>query len=323
MNNEMSKTRQMLIEGYIESLEQEQIPWKKGWNNGDSQHNPITNTFYRGINQLLLNYIYDERRYEDPRWLTFNQIRKEGWTLENAKGQGVPVEKWGIYDREEKKYINVSDMKKIIAEEQLEGREVDARFCWSCKTFTVFNASLVKGIEKYEIIRNEFDIDEVGFEMIKNYCDATDLAIIEGRQSKGKAFYNKTYDTVYVPDRYYFDDSYEYLATILHECCHSTGHPNRLNRNMLNEHDEYALEELRAEIGSSFLCGDLGLDISNARIDNHKAYIQSWISGFKEKPNVLLSAINDAKKITDYIENKGELSEIIERQKCVIQGRKR
>lgn len=323
MNNEMSKTRQMLIEGYIESLEQEQIPWKKGWNNGDSQHNPITNTFYRGINQLLLNYIYDERRYEDPRWLTFNQIRKEGWTLENAKGQGVPLEKWGIYDREEKKYINVSDMKKIIVEEQLEGREVDARFCWSCKTFTVFNASLVKGIEKYEIIRNEFDIDEVGFEMIKNYCDATDLAIIEGRQSNGRAFYNKTYDTVYVPDRYCFDDSYEYLATILHECCHSTGHPNRLNRNMLNEHDEYAFEELRAEIGSSFLCGDLGLDISNTRIDNHKAYIQSWISGFKEKPNVLLSAINDAKKITDYIENKGELSEIIERQKCVIQGRKR
>lgn len=71
------------------------------------------------------------------------------------------------------------------------------------------------------------------------------------------------------------------------------------------------------------MCGDLGLDISNARIDNHKAYIQSWISGFKEKPNVLLSTINDAKKITDYIENKGELSGIIERQKSVIQGRKR
>ena len=33
MNNEMSKTRQMLIEGYIESLEQEQIPWRKGWGN--------------------------------------------------------------------------------------------------------------------------------------------------------------------------------------------------------------------------------------------------------------------------------------------------
>ena len=82
-------------------------------------------------------------------------------------------------------------MKKIIAEEQLEGREVDARFCWSCKTFTVFNITLVKGIEKYEIIRNEFDIDEVGLEMIENYCDATDLAIIEGRQSKGEAFYNK------------------------------------------------------------------------------------------------------------------------------------
>ena len=92
---------------------------------------------------------------------------------------------------------------------------------------------------------------------------------------------------------------------------------------MLNEHDEYALEELRAEIGSSFLCGDLGLDISNARIDNHKAYIQSWISGFKEKPNVLLSTINDAKKITDYIENKGELSGIIEETKeCYTRSKK-
>ena len=29
MNNEISKTRQMLIEGHIESLEQEQIPFGK------------------------------------------------------------------------------------------------------------------------------------------------------------------------------------------------------------------------------------------------------------------------------------------------------
>ena len=33
--------------------------------NGDSQHNPITNTFYRGINQLLLNYKYDDIEIND------------------------------------------------------------------------------------------------------------------------------------------------------------------------------------------------------------------------------------------------------------------
>lgn len=66
MNNEMSKTRQMLIEGYIESLEQEQIPWRKGWGNGDSQHNPITNTFYRGINQQQVKEI--SKKKESRNW---------------------------------------------------------------------------------------------------------------------------------------------------------------------------------------------------------------------------------------------------------------
>ena len=50
----MSKTRQMLIEGYIESLEQEQIPWRKGWGNGDSQHNPITKQTLFTV--VLINY---------------------------------------------------------------------------------------------------------------------------------------------------------------------------------------------------------------------------------------------------------------------------
>ena len=68
---------------------------------------------------------------------------------------------------------------------------------------------------------------------------------------------------------------------------------------------------MRAEIGSSFLCADIGLDISQSEVDNHSAYIQGYIQQFKEKPQTLFSAINDAKTIGDYIEEKGRFEELI------------
>jgi antirestriction protein ArdC len=53
-----------------------------------------------------------------------------------------------------------------------------------------------------------------------------------------------------------------YYATLGHECCHWTCHETRLNRELGWKRwgDEgYAAEELVAELGSGFLCADLGL----------------------------------------------------------------
>lgn len=45
-------------------------------------------------------------------------------------------------------------------------------------------------------------------------------------------------------------------------------------------------------------------------IDQHKAYIQSWISVLKNEPNELFAAIKDADKITDYLFEQGKLLEL-------------
>ena len=41
-------------------------------------------------------------------------------------------------------------------------------------------------------------------------------------------------------------------------------------------------------------------------MDNHKAYIQSWIKAIEDKPNELFAAIKDAETISDYLLEKGE-----------------
>ena len=99
--------------------------------------------------------------------------------------------------------------------------------------------------------------------------------------------------------------------------CHATGHNTRLNRNLLNEFgsEEYAREEMRAEISSSMLSAELGIPVSEANTENHLSYVQSWITVLKNDPNELFRAIKDAEGIIDYVEEKGEINKEIDEPK--------
>ena len=127
-----------------------------------------------------------------------------------------------------------------------------------------------------------------------------------------EAYYRPSSDSITMPPDTYFKDDYGYMSTFLHECGHATGHESRLNRDLTGRFGspEYAKEELRAEIASAFTAQDLGFGVSpdglTLALDNHKAYIQSWISVIEDQPNELFAAIKDAEKISDYLLEKGE-----------------
>ncbi|MPN57238.1 hypothetical protein SDC9_204932 [bioreactor metagenome] len=42
-------------------------------------------------------------------------------------------------------------------------------------------------------------------------------------------------------------------------------------------------------------------------VDNHKAYVQSWIQAIKEKPDTLIKAIREAEKTANYLEYNADL----------------
>ena len=69
-----------------------------------------------------------------------------------------------------------------------------------------------------------------------------------------KAFYNPSCDRITLPEMNKFETEYDYMATLLHEAGHATGHISRLNRDMTGVFGspEYAKEELRAEIALMF-----------------------------------------------------------------------
>lgn len=100
--------------------------------------------------------------------------------------------------------------------------------------------------------------------------------------------------------------------------------PDRLNRHIENHFgsEDYAREELRAEIASAFVSQELGLEMSqkalNEHFDLHKAYIQSWIKVLEKDPQELFAAIKDASGIANYLMEKGEFLQNITEEKRQI-----
>ena len=61
----------------------------------------------------------------------------------------------------------------------------------------------------------------------------------------------------------------------------------------------YAREELVAELGSAFLCADLG--ITPEVREDHAAYIGSWIKVLKDDKRAIFSAASHAQRAADYL----------------------
>ena len=158
----------------------------------------------------------------------------------------------------------------------------------------------------------EHEINSAPF--IDNLIEKMNVKYLEGGN---QAFYNYGIDTVVVPNKHQFKSDYEYNSTRLHELCHATGHGSRLDRTLANTFgtQEYAKEELRAEIASSFLSQDIGLPASEQNLKNHSAYIQSWISVLKKDPNELFKAIKSADEIEKYTLEVGEWERYVEIEK--------
>ena len=305
-NSNLNKARELLIKKYTDALKQSEIPWERGWHR-DLPRNAITKTEYRGVNSLLLSFIADERGYSGNRWCTFNQIAdKDGKYHPNQKWHlkkgsiSVPVEYWYLFNKKEQKKYPISDYRKLIKDYP----ERDGEFVWISKTYLVFNEDCIEGIPK-EVPKDRPQIDRL---------DVIDKIItnmgVDYEEYGNQAYYSSLNDKVVIPPMETFKNEYFYCATQLHELCHATGHSSRLDRKLGNEFgsEDYAKEELRAEIGSSFLMQELDLEYDESHMENHAAYIQSWISVLEKDPNELFRAIQDANDIVEYVEEKGEIN---------------
>jgi antirestriction protein ArdC len=104
-----------------------------------------------------------------------------------------------------------------------------------------------------------------------------------------------------MPPREAFRDPESYAATLAHELTHWTAHPSRLARELGKRFGDsaYAAEELIAEMGSAFLCADLG--ITPEVRDDHASYLAHWLKVLKADSRAIFTAASQAQRADDYL----------------------
>lgn len=245
--------------------------------------NPISNVTYKGGNRLRLTNAVMKNDYKDPRWMTLKQLSSQGYHKKPSES-GVLCEKWIFEKKERKKDENG----KIVEEVTPLERPI-------VSYFLVYNAEQVLN---FPPLAKEPGMKDPSFDFIDKFMASSECPINESSQPK--ACYIPSLDKICLPPRDAFRDPISFTKTVLHEMGHSTGHSSRLNRNLsgLFGSPEYSKEELRAELSSLFIGSDFRIPVDESHLEDHSAYLASWIHVLQDDPNELFRAAADAEKIS-------------------------
>lgn len=278
-----------ISERLIDQIEKGTAPWQKPWKPGEfrAPHNPVSGTNYKGVNFTNLA----GQQYADPRWCTYKQAQSKKWQVRKGE-KGTQIVYWK-FDKKEKakdekgKLLKDGDGKQIYNKKELDRPYA----CFS----TVFAGSQVKGMPELEKKEIDWNPSEKAEKIIENSG-----ATLKHTQ-RDRAFYNSSDDEIHLPSKESFKDANAYYAVALHELGHWTGHETRLNREV-GKHpkgsEEYAKEELRAEIASLMISEKLGLGHNP---EPHASYVENWVKALKDDPTEILRASRDAEKIAEYV----------------------
>ena len=315
MNNQQQKTSPtdvytIVTNRIIEHLEKGVIPWRKPWADAGLPKNLITGKEYKGINVWLLASLNYPQNY----FMTFKQVKDLGGSVKaGEKSQEVIFWKWIEKEKESKNNetnLNKSDKNKTEKIPLL-------------KYYRVFNIDQCEGIPPQKIppvfVRENSPIESC--EKIVNEMPKQP----EIRHKEQQAYYHKLHDYVNMPKLETFESSESYYGALFHELVHSTGHTERLNRKELinskgQKTQDYAVEELTAEMGASYLKNYAGIPIE--QLTNNVAYIQGWLERLRKDKKFIVYASSHAQKSVDYILNvRNEEKELSLNEQPIIQDK--
>ena len=283
----------------IEQIKRGAAPWQKPWKPGERvlPSNLDTDRPYAGGNSLYLAAVAGARGYSDTRWGTYRQIQAQGGQLRQGE-RGTRI----LCFQDHRRMAVTDPEGRPVTDEQGRGIYHYERLPtpW-IKRYTVFNAEQADGVPSRP---------SLAVEPIWKAHQEAEKVLEESRVpirhvAGDRAYYQLGNDEIVLPERGQFPSANHYYQTALHELGHSTGHPERMNRESLLEglkagfgSEAYAKEELRAEISAMMTGERIGIGHDPSR---GAAYVESWVAVLQKDPREIRRAAGEAQKISDYL----------------------
>ncbi len=322
----------MMIEK-IESLGSKDS-WQKPWFTEGTLSWPknLSGREYNGMNALLLTMLCEKKGYELPVFCTFNravglnyQTDKQGNKKQMLDANGEPLPKvsinkgeksfpviltsFTVVNKETKEKIPYDDYKRMSGEEQKEYNVYP-----KLNVYQVFNVAQTNLKEARPDLYARLEAENKPEKALVKEGDmysfpAVDQMFKEQRwicpiniEHQDSAFYSISRNQITIPEKSQFKDGESWYGTAFHEMVHSTGAENQLNRLKPQSgfgSEEYAREELVAELGSALVCQKYGMT-KNLKEDS-AAYLKSWLGSLKETPSFIKTTLMDVKKATSIL----------------------
>lgn len=299
---------QQVTDKIIATIEKGTLPWRKPWRIDKARgastaimpQNGTTGYHYSGVNVLLLWMAAGERGFHSNRWLTYKQAEAVGGHVRAGETATLAVvfKPWD-------KQVEDADGRQLFDEE---GNPLKTRIPM-LKPLYLFNVAqcdnlpeTVIGVTPAEKPKeNDAVVDAKTQAQVSTLVDACGVRFEQVYQDR--AFYSPIRDQIVLPQVQQFRTEADYWSTLLHELVHSTGHATRLNREGITSSARafgdpvYAFEELVAELGSAFMCAQLGVfgDVQ------HDSYLEHWLKVLREDKRALFRAAKQAREASEFL----------------------
>ena len=240
-----------------------------------------TKAYYNGGNAIWLSFKRHIMNYSCNLWGTMNQWNKIGGKVKKGETAGTQQ--------------IIKPMFQTIEDEHGKEQQIITQFY----AYYVYNIDQVDGVKREEE-KPAQKIDEI--KEADKYIASSKINIKYSDQPR--ASYSPDEDYCHLPFKDTFKHTHGFYSTLFHEVVHATGHKSRLDRKGITEtfkrDEDYALEELIAELGAALLCSKF--DMYMHKREDHLSYLDSWIKILKEKPTILWTASKQAQESIDWLD---------------------
>jgi antirestriction protein ArdC len=254
-----------------------EMPWQTTGNGMPT--NAITKKRYNGVNIISLLITGMAMKYPTQEWASFKQWQGAGANVRKGE-KGTEIVYYTLLVR------------------KVDGEEKKIPLL---KYSYVFNAGQVDG---YNAKLPELPALAERISLAEEFVAKSGAEV---RFNMGHAYYSPAADFIAMPAWEAFKDTKTATATEnaysteLHELIHWTGNAKRCARDLTGRfgNNAYAAEELVADLGAAFLCGELGIAVEPR--PDHAKYLSSWLVVLRADKKAIFTAASKASAAVAYL----------------------
>ena len=320
--NSEDKALDLFAEMMVEKIESIRTDWHKPWFTEGAMQWPrnLSGREYNGMNAFVLMLHCEKEGYKIPRFCTFDCVQRMNRDAKDKEGNELPrvsvlkgeksfpvmLTTFTCVHKDTKEKIKYDDYKRLSPEEQ-ERYNVYPRM----QVFRVFNVAQTNLQEARPELWAKLEAENGQARVVsgRNFSfEPVDTMIRDNGwicpiypRHQDNAYFSISKNEIVVPEKSQFKSGESFYGTLFHEMTHSTGIEGVLDRikPAAFGSDEYAREELVAELGAALVSQRYGM--SRHIKEDSCAYLKSWLDKLKESPQFIKTTLIDVKKATAMI----------------------